>query len=77
MKDYNFNCGEGDYCSCKKENKKKIPYAKIFWGTIVLGITLNAAYQQFWGSGSRKEVKIEQVGKSIDSLLYNNSFKVQ
>ena len=75
MKEYNFNCGESSSCDCsiyEKNKEKKIPYGKIVkyivYG-LAFGVFLNTICGQCSQNKEKKEVKTEQVGKSIDSFL--------
>ena len=72
MENYGFNCDEGGSCDCSiygKNKKKKIPYGKMAMYGLALGIVLYAAWDQYSQNKEKEEVKLEQVGKSIDNFF--------
>jgi seryl-tRNA synthetase len=57
-----------EICKYGKKNKK-INYARLIGYGIAIGITLYAAYEQYFDNSNEDNVKIEQIGKSIDNCF--------
>lgn len=71
MEDYKFGCKNG-HCDCSRFEKKEFSFGntvKYTFYAIALGITLYAAYQQFFDNPDTEKNKVEQVGKTIDDSV--------
>jgi hypothetical protein len=54
---------------CKYGKKNKVNYTRLIGYGVALGITLYAAYDQYFNSEQKEKVEIEQIGKSLDDCF--------